>query len=175
MNLFFSETYDDLRHLLVNQLRDLYDAEHRILENFPAVIEKATSSELRLALEDHKHETEGHISMLKQVFEKLGEQPKRATCEACKGLIKEGSTLLDARGNPAVIDAGLILAQQRIEHYEIAGHGGARALAIQLGETEVAELLGEILEEEKAADATLSSVAISFVNESAAEAHSTAV
>lgn len=169
MGIFFSEHYDDLRDLLISQLRDLYDAEHRILEALPRFAEKALSPALKRAITSHISETKTQIGRLEKSFDLMDSPAERETCQACLGLIKEASEMLEAKGSPSVIDAGLIAAAQRIEHYEIAGYGCARAFAEQLGLTEVAKLLEESLDEEREADFTLSETATSRVNAEAME------
>lgn len=168
MGLFFSESFDGLEDLLLNQLKDLYDAEHRIFDALPRMIDKASSQELKLALEKHRYETDGHIQALDTAFSLIGKEPEREACEACKGLIAEGTELLEANASPAVIDVGIILAAQRIEHYEMAGYGGAKAIARQLGLMDLAEVLDKVLSEEKAADEALTAIALSSVNRRAA-------
>lgn len=168
MGLFISDNFEDLRELLLNQLKDLYDAEHRIVDALPKMAEKASSPELTKAFTSHLRESEGHIEILEQAFAALGEEPERETCEACQGLLKEGKEILEATGPGSVIDAGLIVAAQRVEHYEIAGYGGAKAFALQLGEAKVAQLLDKILEQEKAADVKLTKIAEQSINSRAA-------
>ena len=169
MGLFTSDNYQDLKGLFLNQLRDLYDAEHRIADVLPKMEAKAISTQLRDAFKKHLLETEEHIKRLDEVFVMLGVEAKREACEACKGLIREGQEMLDATGSHYVIDAGLILSAQRVEHYEIAGYGGARALALKLGLVDVAEILEDTLDEEKDADLTFTSIAEIEVNETAAK------
>lgn len=169
MGIFTSETFEDLRELVINQVRDLYDAEHQIMEALPRMAEKASSEQLRQAFKSHMAETQGHITKLESVFDLFGEEATRETCEACEGLLEEAEEILDAEGDPAVIDAGLILAAQRVEHYEMAGYGGTAALAAQLGEIQVSKLLREILEEEKNADLKLTRIAEEQVNQRASQ------
>src|SRR5215510_16530246 len=149
---FTSLKLDSLRDLLVEQLRDLYSAETQLVEALPKMAEAASSRELKSAFEHHLEQTREHVSRLKDTFGEIGEKASGETCEAMKGLIKEGEILLNAEGNPDVRDAGLIGAAQRVEHYEIAGYGTARCLAEQLGHSEIAELLEQTLEEEKQTD-----------------------
>jgi len=128
----------------------------------------ATSHELKSAFEHHLEETREHVSRLENIFQQIGEESSGETCEAMKGLIKEGEILLKAEGDPDVRDAGLIGAAQRVEHYEMAGYGTARGLARRLGETQVAETLQRTLNEEAEANKKLTSIAESRVNVSAA-------
>ncbi len=169
MGLFSSETLEDLRALVVNQIKDLYDAEHRIVEALPTMVEKASSAQLRQALDTHLAESHGHIAILESVFDLLDEEPERETCEACRGLLEEVEEILDAEATPAVIDAGIILAAQKVEHYEMAGYGGAAALSEQIGESEVADLLKKILAEERASDIKLTIIAEGSVNQRASK------
>jgi ferritin-like metal-binding protein YciE len=158
---------NSLRDLLVEQLRDLYSAETQLVDALPKMAEAATSDELRSAFEHHLEQTREHASRLEGIFQDIGEKPSGETCEAMKGLIKEGEILLKAEGHPSVRDAGLIGAAQRVEHYEIAGYGTARSLAKRLGDSEVAATLQETLNEEAEADKKLSSIAEREVNVSA--------
>jgi ferritin-like metal-binding protein YciE len=159
---------DSLRDLLIEELRDLYNAETQLLDALPKMAQAATSHELKTAFEHHLEETRGHVSRLDKVFQQLGEKSSGETCEAMKGLIKEGETLVKAEGNPDVRDAGLIGAAQRVEHYEMAGYGTARSLARRLGENQIAETLQQTLNEEAGANEKLTSIAEGQVNVSAA-------
>jgi ferritin-like metal-binding protein YciE len=159
---------DSLRDLLIEELRDLYDAEMQLLDALPKMAQAATSQELKSAFEHHLEETRGHVSRLDKVFQQISEKSAGETCEAMKGLIKEGETLVKAEGNPDVRDAGLIGAAQRVEHYEMAGYGTARSLARRLSENQVAETLQQTLNEEAAANEKLTSIAEGQVNVSAA-------
>lgn len=159
---------DSLRDLFIEELRDLYSAETQLVEALPKVVETADASELKSAIEHHLDETRGHVDRLETIFQEIGEDPSGETCEAMKGLIKEAEILLKAKGDPAVRDAGLIGAAQRVEHYEIAGYGTARSLARRLGHQEIAELIEKTLNEESKADEKLTSIAEGKVNISAA-------
>ena len=164
MGIFTSVEFNSLAELFEHELRDLYDAEHRLTEALPQMAEKATNPSLKQALQHHLRETERQIERLKSIFEQIGVEPEREKCDAIVGLIKEGSHVLDAEGDANVLDAALIAAAQRTEHYEIAAYGTARAFARQLGNEYAAELLEHPLTEEKAADETLTQVAESAVN-----------
>lgn len=164
MGLFWTSNYDTLDELFVQQLKDLYDAEHRLTEALPKMQEKASAPSLGNAFQNHLLETEKQIVRLETIFEKLGIQPERVKCAAMIGLISEGEEVLDASGDPNVLDAALIAAAQRVEHYEISGYGTARAFAQHLGLAYAAELLQESLDEESAADAKLTSIAEQSVN-----------
>src|ERR1700751_673453 len=169
---FTSLRLDSLRDLLVEQLRDLYSAETQLVEALPKMAEAASSQELKSAFEHHLDQTHGHVSRLKDIFGEIGEKSSGETCEAMKGLIKEGETLLKAEGDPEVRHAGLIAAAQRVDHYEIAVYGSARNLAQLLGDSELAGKLQLTLNEEAEADKKLTSIAESSVNISAASGKS---
>lgn len=158
---------ETLRKLYLTQLRDIYDSETQILEALPAMASAATHPQLRKAFEKHQAETQQQVQRLEQIFEDLGESPEGETCEATVGLIKEGQEVLDASGDADVIDAGLIGAAQKIEHYEIANYGTVATYAKMLGESKAQKLLGLTLEEEKKTDKTLTALAKSLINKDA--------
>ena len=150
---------ETLRELYIEELKDLYSAETQITKALPKLAETATNSALRQAFEHHLEETRNHVARLEQIFEKLDESAKGKTCEGMKGLLKEGDERAKEDGDTDVLDAGLISAAQRVEHYEIAAYGSARTYAELLGEKEAVRLLEQTLEEEKTADAKLTQVA----------------
>ena len=159
---------DSLRDLFVEQLRDLYDAENRLLKALPKMAEKASTKELKTAFEEHLEETRGQVDRLKQVFEHLGVEAKGETCEAMKGLVAEGEEVMKKKDmTPEVLDAALIAAAQRVEHYEIAGYGTVTYFADLLGEDECKKLLGQTLDQEKSTDEKLNKIAKSKVNREA--------
>lgn len=164
MGLFSSDRYDSLHDLFLQQLKDLYDAEHRLIEALPQMEERAHSPALKNAFRHHMEETERQVVRLETIFEKLEQTPERVKCAAMVGLISEGEEVLGAEGDPNVIDAALIAAAQRVEHYEIAGYGTARAFAQQLGLAYAAELLHDSLDEEVGADKKLTTIAEQSVN-----------
>jgi ferritin-like metal-binding protein YciE len=164
MALFGGTEFNSLEDLFVNQIEDLYDAENRLTKALPKMADAASSSSLKQAFQSHLTETEGHVSRLETIFREVKVDPKRETCQAMKGLISEGEDMIDATGDNAVKDAALIAAAQRVEHYEISGYGTARTIAQQLGMTNVANLLQQTLNEEKAADQKLNTIAESSVN-----------
>jgi ferritin-like metal-binding protein YciE len=166
----FSPTFHNLRELYLNELRDLYSAETQLIEALPKMAEAATSPTLKQAFTSHLAETRTHAKRLEEIFSALDEKPTGETCAAMKGLIKEGEDYVKAGGDDSVRDAGLIGAAQRVEHYEMAGYGTARALATRLSEKVAAGTLGKTLEEEAAADKKLSSIAESEVNTKASAA-----
>jgi ferritin-like metal-binding protein YciE len=166
--MFGRTKFENLRDLYLDELHDLYDAEHQILDALPKMENRASHDELKRAFRSHLEETRGQVSRLEQVFEMCGEKPSRKTCEAMKGLMAEGEEILKAKGDPDVLDAGLIAAAQRVEHYEIAGYGTLRTLARRLGYEDQARLLQQTLDQEGAADKKLTQIAESRVNVEAA-------
>ncbi len=162
---------NSLQDLLVAQLQDLYDAENQLVEALPKMAKTAASKQLKSAFESHLEETKNHVQRLEQVFKLLGKPAKGKTCQAMKGLVKEGSEMISEWGSDEVRDAGLIAAAQRVEHYEMAGYGCVRTWARQLGKADVVQLLEATLNEEKACDQKLNTIAESMVNQKAAAAH----
>jgi ferritin-like metal-binding protein YciE len=146
--------------LFVDELKDLYSAEKQITRALPKLVKAATSDDLRQAFQSHLEETNGHVQRLEKAFEILGKSPKGKTCVGMKGVLEEGAEVLEDTDKGEVRDAGLISAAQRVEHYEMAGYGAARNFAKLLGQDEIAELLEETLEEEKAADKKLTSISV---------------
>ncbi|MBA3544415.1 MAG: ferritin-like domain-containing protein [Chthoniobacterales bacterium] len=158
---------DTLRTLWIEELRDLYNAENQLLKALPKMAKRATTPELKEAFQSHLRETETHVERLDQLFVKLGKKPTGKTCKAMKGLVEEGSEMIKEDGPASVIDAGLIAAAQRVEHYEMAGYGVVRTFAGTLGEDEAQDLLQETLDEEGAADEKLTEIAEAIVNQDA--------
>jgi ferritin-like metal-binding protein YciE len=153
-----------LQDLLVDQLKDLYNAETQLVKALPKMAKVATSPDLKAAFEDHLEQTKGHVERLDRVFEELGARPKGKTCEAMEGLIDEGKGLIEEDIEPTVLDAGIICAAQKVEHYEMAGYGCVRTWARQLGHETAANLLQETLDEEAHADQKLTQIAESAIN-----------
>jgi len=153
-----------LEDVYVDQIADLYSAEQQLVKALPKVAEAASSSELRQAFETHLKETEGHVQRLEKVRQALDEVPD-VTCKGMEGLIKEGDEIVSEEGDKAAKDAALIAAAQRVEHYEIAAYGTARALAEQLGRSDDGQLLGQTLKEESSADEKLTGIATSINSE----------
>jgi ferritin-like metal-binding protein YciE len=151
--------FNDLKDLYVEQLRDLYDAEHQLTRALPKMANAASSTELRDAFNMHLEQTQSQIQRLERIFTDMGVTPQGETCEAMKGLIKEGDQVIQAQGNPHVKDAALIAAAQRVEHYEIAGYGTVRTYAKELGYGDAASLLQKTLDEEGKTDEKLTSIA----------------
>ena len=164
MPLFTTTEFNSMNDLFVNQIEDLYDAEQRLTKALPKMAEAAHSSQLKQAFQSHLTETEGHVRRLEQIFREINTDPTRETCAAMKGLISEGEEMIKAHGDPDIKDAALIAAAQRVEHYEISGYGTARSFAQRLGLTQAANLLQQTLNEEKAADENLNTIAESSVN-----------
>ena len=158
---------DSLRELLIDELSDLYSAEKQLVEALPKMAKAAASENLRSAFESHLEETKEQVTRLTRIFEEMGEKPKRKKCKAMEGLIEEGKEVVEKKGIPEVKDAALIGAAQRVEHYEMAGYGTARALAESLSLPEVAELLQETLDEEGEANKKLNDLALNEINEGA--------
>ena len=164
MPIFSSTNLRSLDGLLVEQLKDLYDAESRLLVALPEMAEAASSTHLKRAFQSHLGETQDHVRRLDLVFNILGEGPETTTCEAMKGLLKEGKEMIEAKGDPNVKDAALIASAQRVEHYEIASYGTARTFAERLGHVEAARILQQTLDEEGAADKKLTQIAEDSIN-----------
>ena len=164
-----------LRELYIDELKDLFSAENQLVKALRKMAKAATSDKLRQGFEDHLEETKGHVQRLIQIFEALGESPKGKKCKGMEGLIEEGSEM-EEEFDSAVLDAGLIGAAQRVEHYEIAAYGSTRAMAEQLGHDSIVELLQETLDEEGAADKKLTEIAEgSVLSDAAAASESSAV
>jgi ferritin-like metal-binding protein YciE len=153
-----------LQKLYTDELRDLYNAENQLLKALPKMAKAASSEELKGAFEKHLEQTKGHVKRLEQVFQELDEKPKGKTCHAMKGLIEEGSEILEEEGETSVRDAGMIVAAQKVEHYEIAGYGSVRTFAHLLGQNKAAELLQATLDEESETNELLNRLAESIIN-----------
>lgn len=155
---------DTLEKLYISELRDLYSAENQLLKALPKMAKGASSPELKDAFEKHLEQTETHVERLEQLFRNLDESPKGKTCQAMKGLIEEGSEILKEEGEESVLDAGMIVAAQKVEHYEIASYGSVRTFANLLGQDEAARLLQSTLAEESETNEILNRLAESVVN-----------
>ena len=156
-----------LNDLFLEELADIYNAEKRIAEALPKLADAARSEELKAAFESHLQETEGHVEKVEEVFRLFETEPREAECEATAGLLEEGDELAESFEDSPALDAALICAAQKVEHYEMASYGCLQTWAILLGNNEAAELLAEILEEEKAADSALNELAKGSINEEA--------
>lgn len=155
---------DSLKDLYVEQLKDLYSAENQILKALPKMAEKASHPELRTAFQEHEEVTREQVRRLEEVFSDLGEKPSGHHCKGMEGLIKEGDELLGMDVQSDVLDAGLITAAQRVEHYEIAGYGTVRTWAERLGFDNHVQLLQRTLDEEGQTDNRLTRLAEQVVN-----------
>ena len=155
---------DTLKTLYIDELRDLYNAENQLIKALPKMAKAASSEELQDAFEKHLEQTKTHVERLEEVFEEIDEKPKGKTCKAMKGLIEEGSEILHEDGEESVIDAGIIVAAQKVEHYEIASYGSVRTFAQLLGKDSSAELLQTTLDEESEANELLNKLAEDIVN-----------
>lgn len=150
---------ESLRELYVNELKDLYNAETQLVKALPKMAKGSSNAELRHGFEEHLRQTSEHVSRLEQIFEMLGEKPTGKKCVGMEGIVKEGAETLSEDYEGAVMDAAIIGAAQRVEHYEIAGYGTVIAFAELLGEDEHVSLLEQTLEEEKATDEKLTQLA----------------
>ena len=155
---------DSLKTLLEEELKDIYSAEKQLLRALPKMVKKASSPELKSALQEHLEVTEGQVERLEEVFTALGKPAKAKTCKAMQGLIEEATEMMSEDAEEAVLDAAIIASAQKVEHYEIASYGTVRTWARLVGEEEAAELLQETLDEEGEADHRLSELAENFVN-----------
>jgi ferritin-like metal-binding protein YciE len=155
---------DSLHGLYVDELKDLYSAENQLLKALPKMAKAASSPELRTAFLDHLKETQGQVQRLEKIFHKLDVSPKGKKCKAMEGLIEEGKEVMGEEAEQAVMDAALIAAAQRVEHYEMAGYGCVRTFARLLGYDQASALLQATLEEEGAADKKLTELAETIIN-----------
>ena len=158
---------DSLEKLFIEELKDVYNAEKQILRALPRMARTADSPDLRQAFTKHLKETEGQVTRLERIFKELGQPARGKKCKGMEGLLEEGKEVLEEEGEAAVIDAALISAAQRVEHYEIAAYGCLRTYAQLLGHSEAEQLLQQTLEEEEAADKKLTELAESGINEAA--------
>ena len=150
---------ENLKKLYVDELKDLFSAENQLLKALPKMAKAASSDELRTGFEKHLEQTKVHVQRLEEIFESLDESPKGKKCVGMEGLVKEGSEVMEEGFEDAVLDAGLICAARRVEHYEMAAYGAACEIAKVLGETQHASLLEKTLAEEKQTDEKLSDLA----------------
>src|SRR5262249_31215077 len=150
---------ESMQDLLIDQLRDLYNAESQLVKALPKMAKAATNVTLAEAFRHHLSQTEGHVTRLEQIFERLDTSPRGKKCKGMEGLVEEAEETMDEDGDDTVMDAGIIADAQRVEHYEIAAYGTARTLAGMLGQQEVVQLLDATLREEKDADQKLTEIA----------------
>jgi ferritin-like metal-binding protein YciE len=159
------EKMDRLEDLYLHELKDIYSAEKQITKALPKLIKKASAEELKQAFQDHLQETEEQINRLDQIFDRLDQSSSGIKCAGMEGLLKEGEELLKEDAAPEVLDAGIIVAAQKVEHYEIAAYGSLCTFAEALGYAEDLQLLKQTIEEEKSADETLTEIAEAGINE----------
>jgi ferritin-like metal-binding protein YciE len=155
---------ESLQDLFIDQLKDLYNAENQLIKALPKMAQAATAPELQNAFKEHLEQTKGHAARIEQIFESLGSSPKGKKCKAMEGLIEEGKEQIEEDAEPEVMDAGLIAAAQRVEHYEIAGYGCVKAYAKALGDEKATRLLDQTLQEEGETDKKLTKLADSLIN-----------
>lgn len=153
-----------LEDLYMDMLKDLYSAEKQLVKALPKMAKNAQSSDLQMAFQNHLKQTEGHVERIERIFSDLGRSPRGKKCVGMEGLVEEGSELLEENVDPDVLDAGLIAAAQKVEHYEIASYGAVRTWAESLGYHDAARLLQETLDEEGEANKKLTQIAESHVN-----------
>jgi ferritin-like metal-binding protein YciE len=159
-----------VQDLLLNELRDIYDAEKQLVRALPKMAKASSSEQLRQAFEEHLEETQHQVERLEQAFDRLDKAARGTRCEAMRGLIDEAREIMEEIKTPEVLDAALIAGAQKVEHYEIAAYGSIRSLAEACGQQEVAQLMDDTLEEEKEADQKLNQIALSEVNQAALQA-----
>jgi len=159
-------TMTTLEDLLVDQVRDLYDAEKQLVRALPKMAQAATSDDLQQAIQSHLEETKNQVARLEKIFEQLDKPAKAKPCKGMRGLVEEGCEALDGDSEEPLTDLAIIAAAQRVEHYEISAYGTARAIATQLGQDSIASLLEETEDEEKAADTKLTEIAIDLMGQS---------
>jgi ferritin-like metal-binding protein YciE len=156
-----------LQDLFLDELADMYDAEQRIVKALPKMAKAATCTDLKAAIESHLKETQGHVKRLEQVFQAFGEKAAGKTCEATKGLLEEGDEIAEEFKDSPAINAALICAAQKVEHYEMASYGCLHEWAALLGNQKAAGILEDILNEEKAANKGLTELAVAKSNQEA--------
>src|SRR6202790_485239 len=161
-----------LKHLYVEELKDLYSAENQLVKALPKMAKASSSEDLRAGFEEHLHQTEEHVARIEKIFKALGESPKGKHCKGMEGLIKEGAEMIEEDPVPEELDAGLISAAQRVEHYEMAGYGCVSAYAKLLGEDQALSLLRQTFEEEKETDKKLTQLS-GHINVEAADSEET--
>jgi ferritin-like metal-binding protein YciE len=161
---------DNLSALFLNELKDVYNAEKQILTALPRMAKAAESEELADAFMQHRQETEEHVARLEQIFEQIGQTARGKKCKGMEGLLAEGKEILEEDGEGSVIDAALISAAQRVEHYEIAAYGCLRTYADLLGHADAVELLEQTLAEEEATDKKLTELGEGGINAAAVAA-----
>lgn len=158
-------SHSQLENFFVDSLKDIYWAEKHLIKELPRMQKAATTQELKSAIDEHTAQTEEHVARLEHVFELMGKKAQAKKCDAMEGLIKEGQSVVEETEDGSMTrDVGIIMSAQKVEHYEIAAYGGLVSLATTMGQTEVAEILGITLGEEKEADSLLSGIAENDIN-----------
>lgn len=153
-----------LQDLLIHELQDLYSAENKLVKALPLMADAASHQDLKAAFETHLLETKEHVTRLEEIMESIGADPDGPKCQGMEGLLEEGQALMEEEADAEVLDAGLIVAAQKVEHYEIAGYGSARAFAEILGLTDAVNVLSATLEEERSTDEKLTDLAMTVIN-----------
>jgi ferritin-like metal-binding protein YciE len=161
---------NSMDELFLNELKDVYNAEKQLVAALPRMAKAAQSPKLQQAITKHLRETEDHVKRLEQILQSLGEPLRGKKCKGMEGLIEEGKEILEEEGAPEVIDAAIISAAQRVEHYEIAAYGCLRTYALLLGNTEADQLLQQTLAEEEATDKALTALGEGGINQAAVAA-----
>jgi ferritin-like metal-binding protein YciE len=159
-----------LQDLYIDELRDLISAENQIIKALPRMAKKASNPDLQAAFEEHLEQSKTHVERLNQIFENMGQKPRAKKCRGVEGLIEEGKEFMEEADSDEVMDAGLIAAAQRVEHYEIAAYGTVRTYAQLLGEDKAADLLQQTLDEEGDTDKKLTELAMNGINVEAVQA-----
>jgi len=154
---------DNLQSVYVEQLKDMYSAEKQLVEALPKMAAAANDQSLQQAFQDHLEQTRQHMTTVRAILDEMGENPGNKKCVAMEGLVEEGSHVIKTKGDPQAKDAALILAAQKVEHYEIASYGGLRAYADTLGFSDVATQLQSILDQEYEADQKLDNIALGTI------------
>ena len=162
---------ESVRELLIEEMRDLYDAEKQLVKALPKLAKTASNEQLKEAFQEHLEQTRGHVERLEQAFEAMDQKARSKSCDAMKGLIQEGKEKMEEDLEDPLMDSAIIGAAQKVEHYEIAGYGTVKAWARSLGLDDVAELLEANLEEEKEADQKLTEVAGDVLMEAESDGH----
>ena len=161
------EKIQSLEDLLLHELKDIYHAEQQLVDALPDVIEKASSPELKTAIQQHLEETEGHVNRLEQIFDLLQQPAKAVKCKAMAGILAEGEENMKQKAPPETLDAAIIMSAQKVEHYEICAYGSMATWAEMIGRNDVKMLLGQTLNEEQRADQKLTEIAKAINHQSA--------
>lgn len=155
---------NSLDSMFLMEVKDLYHAEKQLTKALPKAAKKASSPELKSAIEEHLQQTEGHVNRLEEIFQILGQPAKTHACAAMKGILEEAEEVMSQKAEPAVLDAAIIGAAQKVEHYEIASYGTVLEWARQMGRDDISRLLGQTLDEEKQTDRKLTELAKNRIN-----------